>query len=66
MTGCEPHASAPGTQANEPGGAVTDRIVGLAFGKYVVTAADSGPTAKKTLPEPDSDAQAEPEIGAVS
>jgi excisionase family DNA binding protein len=34
MTGCEPDASAPGIP-------VDDQIIGLAFGKYVMTAADS-------------------------
>jgi 20S proteasome alpha/beta subunit len=62
MTGCKPDASAPGTPVIQAG----DQIVGLAFGKYVVTAADSRATAKKTVPELDADAQAEPEIGAVS
>ena len=59
MTGYEPDANAPNTPAVEADGTATDRIVGLAFGKYVVTAAESRVTTQKTVQEPDASAQAE-------
>jgi hypothetical protein len=65
MNGYQPDVSAPSAQAAEADGTATDRIVGLAFGKYVVTARESQAPGGETEPIAARDADPSPQAQDV-